>query len=45
MAELYKEDLFTELLFEDETLAMERQKCEMMLEVYREAAKVISDVQ
>lgn len=41
---LYKDSLFDELLYEDETLIQEREKCEKLLETYREAAKVISDV-
>ena len=41
---LYKESLFDELLYEDETLIQEREKCEKLLETYKEAAKVISDV-
>lgn len=41
---LYKDSLFDELLYEDETLIQEREKCEKLLETYKEAAKVISDV-
>lgn len=41
---LYKDSLFDELLYEDETLIQEREKCEKLLATYREAAKVISDV-
>lgn len=41
---LYKDSLFDELLYEDETLIQEREKCEKLLETYREAAKVISEV-
>lgn len=40
---LYKEDLFTELLQEDETLAAERQKCLTMLDMYKRAFTMISD--
>lgn len=41
---LYKETLFDELLYEDEALIQEREKCEKLLETYREAANVISEV-
>ncbi|ODV84465.1 hypothetical protein CANARDRAFT_29012 [[Candida] arabinofermentans NRRL YB-2248] len=41
---LYNESLFDELLFEDENLSQEREKCEKLLRTYREAANVISDV-
>jgi dynamin 1-like protein len=41
---LYKESLFDELLYEDEALIQEREKCEKLLETYKEAANVISEV-
>lgn len=41
---LYKESLFDELLYEDETLIQEREKCEKVLQTYKDAAKIISDV-
>lgn len=41
---LYKEALFDELLYEDENLIQEREKCEKLLKTYRDAAKIISDV-
>ena len=44
VADLYKEDKFNELLFEDENLKHEREKCEKMLTVYKEAARVIAEV-
>lgn len=44
MAELYKEDKFNDLLYEDENLKQERDKCEKMLSVYKEAARVIAEV-
>lgn len=44
VSKLYKDSLFDELLYEDETLAQERQKCENMLATYREAAKIIGEV-
>ncbi|KAL1924107.1 uncharacterized protein VTP21DRAFT_7142 [Calcarisporiella thermophila] len=40
---LYKEDLFEELLQEDEALAQERAKCEAMLDVYRRAFAIINE--
>jgi dynamin 1-like protein len=44
VSELYKEELFDDLLYEDENLAQERQKCENMLRTYREAARVVGEV-
>jgi dynamin 1-like protein len=44
VAELYKEDKFNDLLYEDENLKQERDKCEKMLTVYKEAARVIAEV-
>jgi dynamin 1-like protein len=44
VSELYKELLFEDLLYEDEALAQEREKCQNMLKTYREAAKVIGEV-
>lgn len=41
---LYKESLFDELLYEDEALIQEREKCEKLLDTYRQAATVISEV-
>lgn len=41
---LYKESLFDELLYEDEGLAEEREKCIKMLKTYKEAAKIIGEV-
>lgn len=41
---LYNEELFDELLQEDETISIEREKCANLLKTYREASKVISDV-
>ncbi|CAH1764959.1 24051_t:CDS:2 [Entrophospora sp. SA101] len=43
VSELYKDDLFDELLQEDENLASERQKCKTMLEVYRKAFEIINE--
>ncbi|KAK2593584.1 Dynamin-related GTPase protein [Conoideocrella luteorostrata] len=44
VSELYKEDLFEELLYEDDAVKKEREKCENLLQTYREAAKIIGEV-
>jgi len=44
VSKLYKDSLFDELLLEDADLAQEREKCSKLLETYREASKIISDV-
>ncbi|EMR69187.1 hypothetical protein MGN70_013597 [Eutypa lata] len=44
VSELYKETLFEELLYEDDAVKKEREKCEKLLETYREAAKIIGEV-
>lgn len=44
VSKLYKESMFSELLYEDEGLSQERLKCENMLKTYREAAKIIGEV-
>jgi dynamin 1-like protein len=44
VADLYREDMFNELLYEDDNLKQEREKCEKMLTVYKEAARVIAEV-
>ncbi|KAK0383319.1 hypothetical protein NLU13_9232 [Sarocladium strictum] len=44
VSELYKESLFEELLYEDDTVKKEREKCERLLQTYREAAKIIGEV-
>lgn len=44
VSKLYKEDQFDDLLYEDENLAQEREKCEKLLATYREASKVIGDI-
>jgi len=36
--------MFNELLYEDENLKQEREKCEKMLSVYKEASRVIAEV-
>ncbi|KAI5249755.1 dynamin GTPase [Aureobasidium subglaciale] len=44
VSELYKEDLFGELLYEDDAIKSEREKCEKLLSTYKEAAKIIGEV-
>lgn len=44
VSELYKEVLFEELLYEDDGVKKDREKCEKLLETYREAAKIIGEV-
>ncbi|KYK55969.1 dynamin-2 [Drechmeria coniospora] len=44
VSELYKEALFEELLYEDDGVKKEREKCELLLQTYREAAKIIGEV-
>lgn len=44
VSELYKEALFEELLYEDDGVKKEREKCEHLLQTYREAAKIIGEV-
>lgn len=44
VSELYKEDLFAELLYEDDSIKAEREKCEKLLDTYKEAAKIVGEV-
>ncbi|KAF2009870.1 dynamin-1 [Aaosphaeria arxii CBS 175.79] len=44
VSELYKESLFEELLYEDDTIKAEREKCEKLLKTYKEAAKIVGEV-
>lgn len=44
VSELYKESLFEELLYEDDGVKKEREKCENLLQTYREASKIIGEV-
>jgi dynamin 1-like protein len=44
VSELYKESLFQELLYEDDTIKAEREKCEKLLRTYKEAAKIVGEV-
>jgi len=36
--------LFDELLYEDDAVRQEREKCEKLLGTYREAARIIGEV-
>lgn len=44
VSDLYKEGLFEDLLYEDDGIKAEREKCERLLATYREAAKIIGEV-
>ena len=44
VSELYKEQLFAEMLYEDDQIKADREKCEKLLTTYREAAKIVSEV-
>ncbi|KAI1755038.1 Dynamin central region-domain-containing protein [Xylaria castorea] len=44
VTELYKETLFEELLYEDDAVKKDREKCEKMLDTYRQAGKIIGEV-
>ena len=44
VVKLYSDDMFDELLREDEGIQAEREKCIELLKTYREAARIISDV-
>lgn len=41
---LYKPDLFEDLLFEDEALVTERARVKALLDAYKEAFKILSEV-
>lgn len=41
---LYKPDLFAELLHEDEALVTERTRVKALLDAYKEAFRVLSEV-
>ncbi|KAI9245681.1 dynamin-A [Phascolomyces articulosus] len=43
VASLYKEDLFRELLQEDEGVAADREKCKTMLDVYKQAFEIVNN--
>ena len=44
VASLYKENLFEELLYEDEGLTSERKRVKQLLDAYREAFNTLSEV-
>lgn len=44
VVKLYNDSLFDDLLQEDETIQLEREKCLTLLKTYREASRIISDV-
>ncbi|KAF1986199.1 dynamin GTPase [Aulographum hederae CBS 113979] len=44
VSSLYKEELFQELLYEDDGIKAEREKCEKLLTTYKEAAKIVGEV-
>ena len=44
VTELYREEYFDSLLYEDEYVAQERDKCSKLLEVYSEANRIIQEV-
>ncbi|CZT07500.1 probable dynamin-related GTPase DNM1 [Rhynchosporium agropyri] len=44
VSELYRDDMFEELLYEDDAVKKEREKCEKLLKTYREAAKIVGEV-
>ncbi|KAF7186951.1 Dynamin-related protein DNM1 [Pseudocercospora fuligena] len=44
VSELYREALFEELLYEDDGVREEREKCEKLLATYKEASKIIGEV-
>ncbi|KAL8819028.1 MAG: hypothetical protein Q9223_002451 [Gallowayella weberi] len=44
VSELYKEEYFGDLLYEDDGIKAEREKCEKLLSTYREAARIVGEV-
>lgn len=40
---LYRDEMFDDLLNEDESIAAERQRCKRLLEAYHQAFRVISE--
>lgn len=44
VSELYRENLFDDLLHEDDAIKAEREKCEKLLSTYKEAARIIGEV-
>ncbi|KAI9845454.1 MAG: Dynamin- GTPase protein, partial [Thelocarpon superellum] len=41
VSELYREEYFQDLLYEDDGIKAEREKCERLLKTYREAAQIV----
>lgn len=44
VSELYREEFFGDLLYEDDGIKNEREKCEKLLQTYKEAAKIVGEV-
>lgn len=44
VSDLYKEELFTELLQEDEAVLKQRARCKTALEAYRQAATILAEL-
>ncbi|KAL7268749.1 Dynamin-related GTPase protein [Rhizina undulata] len=44
VTELYKEEFFNDLLYEDDNIKTEREKCERLLKTYKEASVIVSEV-
>lgn len=44
VSSLYREDLFADLLSEDERIMNERNKCKILLDTYRKGAAVLQDM-
>ena len=44
VTELYREEFFSDLLYEDDAIKSEREKCEKLLETYKEAARIVAEV-
>lgn len=44
VSELYKEELFGDLLYEDDGIKAERVKCEELLKTYKEASRIVGEV-
>jgi len=44
VTELYKEDLFEDLLVEDAAIVKHRTRCKAALEAYRQAASILGDL-
>jgi dynamin 1-like protein len=44
VSQLYRPDMFSELLHEDETLVSERERVKALLDAYKEAFRTLSEV-